>query len=340
MNPLKSATKLWEVAIGDCLRWGESLDSRNGASKEIIGYSATLADGNAGVPILPVRKISPVYMCAELLWYLSGESNVEMIQHYAPSYENYAESNGTAWGAYGARWLYDMSFIHERDKEFSMNVGDNPINTQLACIVSLLKEKPNTRQAVLTMWNAGDLPHAILGDKKDIPCTLSLQFLLRDKRLHVVTTMRSNDVWLGMPYDVYCFTAIQQLVAGALGVDVGSYHHRVGSLHLYDQYKDKAIKAMFENVPESRSWSYYPGTEDWIERIFYAINIETQMRKRRISAEDARMSIMTLEDNTLLTDVLAVIGMHHGVDARDQIKNPSLRNLAFEYCQRKGLFIE
>lgn len=102
---------------------------------------------------------------------------------------------------------------------------------------------PQTRQAVVTMWSAGDLPHAIARDHADLPCTLALQFILRDRKLHCIATMRSNDAWLGLPYDVFAFTCLQRLVAQAVGAELGTYTHQVGSMHLYDRNRDRALEA-------------------------------------------------------------------------------------------------
>jgi thymidylate synthase len=81
--------------------------------------------------------------------------------------------------------------------------------------------------------------HATCGSKKDIPCTLSVQFVLRQERLYAITTMRSNDLWLGFPYDVFCFSTLQRLFAYTLGVDVADYVHNVGSMHLYTRDERK-----------------------------------------------------------------------------------------------------
>jgi thymidylate synthase len=75
---------------------------------------------------------------------------------------------------------------------------------------------------------------------RDVPCTLSYRFYLRQHRLHMHTTMRSQDLWFGFPYDVFTATLIQELLAGWLGVELGDYHHHIDSLHLYDKHLDAA----------------------------------------------------------------------------------------------------
>lgn len=89
-----------------------------------------------------------------------------------------------------------------------------------------------------------------------MPCTTTLQFLLREGRLHIIATMRSNDAYLGLPHDVFCFTMLQEMVARILGVDLGSYRHFVGSMHLYDKnrpavrrYLDEGFQRHLEMPP-------------------------------------------------------------------------------------------
>lgn len=100
-------------------------------------------------------------------------------------------------------------------------------------LAQLLERDPATRQGVLTIFDSGtDLNR----DKRDIPCTIALQFFVRDERLHMRTCMRSNDVWLGLPYDLVQFITLQSAVAGHLMLRMGTYTHSVGSMHVYEEH--------------------------------------------------------------------------------------------------------
>lgn len=98
-------------------------------------------------------------------------------------------------------------------------------------VVEQLELDADSRQAVITIFDS----NRDLGARtSDVPCTLSLQFLLRDDYLHMITTMRSNDVWRGLPYDLMQFIMLQHVIADHFEVDIGTYTHNVGSLHMYD----------------------------------------------------------------------------------------------------------
>ena len=97
-------------------------------------------------------------------------------------------------------------------------------------VKQLLKNDPSTRQAVIHIKEARNL---IDYPTKDLNCTIALQFILRNNKLDLIVTMRSNDVWLGLPYDLFNFTCMQILMAMELGVEIGTYYHNAASLHMY-----------------------------------------------------------------------------------------------------------
>jgi thymidylate synthase len=118
----------------------------------------------------------------------------------------------TVYGAYGPR-LFNKRGID-----------------QFKNVLDLLGRHSSTRRAVIQLFDAEDIaaPH------REIPCTCMLQFMVRDGRLELATSMRSNDAFKGLPHDIFSFTMIQEIVANILGLKLGVYTHFVGSLHLYD----------------------------------------------------------------------------------------------------------
>lgn len=244
-NEYFNVDDMWCDTLKYLLACGQQLDSRAGPCIEMTGYSATLTNVNATLLMNKRRKLSPHYACAELLWYLSSNASIDMISAYAPQYVAFAE-NGRAFGAYGYR---NYSNLWQRDG------SQGGTESQLELVIKHLQQDPNTRQAVMTFWEANDLTHAIKKDHKDLPCTLALQFLLRDGRLHLIATMRSNDAWLGLLYDVFAFTSLQWIVAMALDVETGTYTHQVGSEHLYERNwkaAEEAITPKYALTPEQR----------------------------------------------------------------------------------------
>lgn len=215
--------------------------------REFIGTSFTIMKPRERICTLPGRKFSLAYAAGELAWYLGGHEDLEFIRYYAPRYERFSDDGHTLYGAYGPR------IFTER---FDDGDGRDDRSMWQRCL-SLLQEDPDTRQAVIPIMRPWDVARKT----KDYPCTVALQFLIREKRLHLITTMRSNDAWLGTPNDVFCFTVLQELMARQLNVDLGHYVHQAGSLHLYERDLDKAEEVVREagwNNPE-QEWKVGPG---------------------------------------------------------------------------------
>lgn len=211
-----------------------------GDAREISGVLLKLSAPRARLSRSESRGL--LFSClGELLWILAGSNALSFIKHYIPRYVDYSDDNETIFGAYGPRLF-----------------GESP-NDQVPRVIQLLTKKPDSRQAVLQLFDRTDtlVPH------RDIPCTCTLQFFMRGGRLHLLTSMRSNDAWLGLPHDVFTFTMLQELVARSLGVELGEYKHVVGSLHLYDVHHAKALQFLEEGYHLSRPMPPMPKGDPW-----------------------------------------------------------------------------
>lgn len=257
---------MWRSILCELIARANKLTSRDGdVAGEIIGYQGWL-DASKQRTFLAngERRLDPSYAAAEVLWYMSGGDKVKVMSYYAPSYEKFGDVEGRAHGAYGPRLM--------------RVVGDGCLakQTLLEVAIDMLIKTPDTRQAVVLIWSPMDLMAARQRLSNDIPCTVSLKFYVRDKRLHMITDMRSNDVWLGFPYDVFAFTCIQRVVAAHVGVDVGLYCHQAGSMHLYARHEEKVRKALFEvSTSLPHEWRFI---DDTISSMQDAARCEEQLR--------------------------------------------------------------
>lgn len=237
--------KQWKNSLSLLVEEGERSSSRNGDMLEIVGFTLPAPDSTRALIIDPIRKVDPFYACAELIWYLTMQDNTKFLQMFAPSYKNYTEDGVHAFGAYGHRWANSLSYCMLRP------ASNRSIDNQLETAIAVLRKYPDSRQAIISMWDSGDLIHASLLDKKDLPCTLSLQFIIRNNKLNLIVTMRSNDAWMGLPYDSFCFMTLQRIVADCLNVEVGKYVHNVGSFHVYDKHQEKMEAVLKSSYDDS-----------------------------------------------------------------------------------------
>jgi thymidylate synthase len=247
-----------------------------GMAGEIVGYDGELdASKQQTLVTCPAREVSPAYAAAEVLWTLSGSSDGRAMLPYAPKFvERYChDDDGYAYWAYGERIMAGWE------------VSENPDSrSQLERAIDLLKRDPTSRQAVVSIWQPHDLSVAehepSMQKEKVVPCSQLFQLLLREGRLHMLTYTRSNDVWLGMPYDVFTFTCLQRVVAAHLGCGVGLYRHMVGSAHLYERYVEDAREAVAAKSWATRSESHGWLLDDTLDSMCLAVELERGMRER------------------------------------------------------------
>ena len=237
----EDATALFLQAADTVVRSGTPVTPRGLRTQEIYGACLCLHQPRARlVAGIPGRVVNPAFAAAEAVWILSG-SDEPWIYEYNSNLRKYAD-DGVLRGAYGPRL-----------RRWGGSVD------QLARVVETLRTDPDSRRAVIQLYN----PAQDVNTNLDVPCTLGFRFHLRDGKLMMTTTMRSQDVWLGLPYDLFTFTIIQELMAGWLGVEVGDYHHQVDSLHLYEP--DLARARELGALPEAHGRQMESLAIDWDE---------------------------------------------------------------------------
>lgn len=216
---LDEAWLTWFEKMKEC---SESIESRDGqVTAEVINAITVIDDPTKNIMNNDIRKLSLRYAIGEMLWYLSGNPELKAIQHYTKAWDRMSDDGETVNSNYG--------YIIKEAYNF---------NQYEYCKQLLIKDK-NSRQAIIHI----KVPKNTLEQPtKDLNCTVCLQFLIRENKLYCTTYMRSNDLWLGFPYDIFQFTCIQVRMAMELGLEIGSYTHIAGSLHMYKRDFDKAIE--------------------------------------------------------------------------------------------------
>lgn len=199
-------------------------DATKGTNVEASGAIIELTNPRSRMSLSEARNFLLFGCLGEFLWYLSGDNSLSFIRHYIPTYPADNEGAKTLRAAYGPRLR-------------------NAHRNKLRWIIEILRKKPSTRRAVIPLYSDKDTYTKL----SEVPCTCTLQFLLRNDRLEMLTHMRSNDAYVGLPGDVFAFTMIQELVARSLNVEIGIYKHLVGSLHLYEADWPRAKRFLAED---------------------------------------------------------------------------------------------
>lgn len=227
----------------------DRVQASRGSNAEIVGSLIEIKKPRARLSRTETRGklFSSV---GELFWYLSKDNQLNFIERYVSRYREESEDGKTVYGGYGPRLFAQRGM------------------DQFANVQTLLRERPTSRRAVMQIFSAED----IAAKHQEIPCTTTLQFMIRGNNLDMITTMRSNDAYWGLPHDVFCFTMLQEIMARSLGVELGSYRHFVASLHLYDEHRALAEDFLNEGFQTRVEMPKMPIGDPWpsIEAVLQA----------------------------------------------------------------------
>jgi len=186
-----------------------------GDTKALFNVGFTLENpSQKNINVLnPDRKFNLEYAEAEWQWYLSGDPSIDKLGEIngsiPPIWEKMADSDRKVRSNYGWQWERE----HQLDK-----------------VIQMLKVYPDTRQAVLSIYDGKEISTY----RNDTPCTYAVQFTILNNKLEMSVLMRSNDLWFGFCNDQYCFASLQELVAERLSMELGTYYHFAHNLHLYN----------------------------------------------------------------------------------------------------------
>lgn len=252
------------------LESGEKSCLRNMDTQEVEGAMIKVKNPRSRIINHEIRNVSISFAIGEWLWHMEGRNDLKMIKYYAPSYYKYSDDGKKLNGAYGPR-----------------------IKESLTKIVETLKKDPDSRRAVVPIYGKEDVGL----DSKDIPCTISFQFLIRNNKLDMIVNMRSNDIFLGFPYDIFNFTMWQEYVSCKLNIDIGTYTHIANSLHFYEKDREKIIRASLVEELKENEMKKMP-KEDLEEQLSLLYEIEEKIRNKQeydISKQNDYFSKITKE---------------------------------------------
>ncbi|WP_345761682.1 thymidylate synthase [Diaminobutyricibacter sp. McL0608] len=214
----KTAAEIWDAAWSEITTRGNHRTHVRGNYREALHSVLSLEDPRQRWVTTRVPPINPAFALAEVIWILRGRNDSAFLTAWNGKLPFYAGEGAEFYGAYGERLRSRFGF------------------DQLSSAAEVLRSRPDQRQVVLQIWDASsDFPTGS-GDSRspDIPCNVSSLLKVVDGRLEWLQVMRSNDLVRGLPYNLVQWTTIQEVLAGWLGLEVGSYVHISDSLHIYD----------------------------------------------------------------------------------------------------------
>ena len=208
--------------LDDVLREGTVKEDRTGTGTLSVFGRQLRFDLDQGFPLLTTKQLHLKSIIYELLWFLSGDTNVRYLQeHGVRIWNEWADEHGDLGHVYGYQWRswpdYDGGSID-----------------QIATIVDDIRRTPDSRRLIVSAWNVADLPRMNLP-----PCHLLFQFYVADGRLSLQLYQRSADLFLGVPFNIASYALLLQMTAQVTGLRPGDFILTLGDAHIYRNHLDQ-----------------------------------------------------------------------------------------------------
>lgn len=241
-------------------------ESRDGKVKEMLDMKTTLLNPYRRCVGGCERDINIFFLLAEAMWIALGRKDVAFLTLFNKKMSDFSDDGKTFHAPYGYRLRHFG--IRTEDSFVDDNLNASKGYDQVIDAIKIFTENPNSRQVVMSIWN----PNFDLGYKtKDIPCNDMVMLKIRNGKLITTIQNRSNDLHWGLPTNIFQFSFLTELMAGALGVELGTQTHNSQSLHIYE-WNDIASK-MSETFAKKRKGE---------DEIIMSMYDEAEAQERRI----------------------------------------------------------
>lgn len=217
--------------LDEVLREGTVKEDRTGTGTLSVFGRQLRFDLDQGFPLLTTKQLHLKSIIYELLWFLSGDTNVRYLQeHGVRIWNEWADDCGDLGHVYGYQWRswpdYDGGSID-----------------QIATIVDDIRRTPDSRRLIVSAWNVADLPRMNLP-----PCHLLFQFYVADGRLSLQLYQRSADLFLGVPFNIASYALLLQMTAQVTGLRPGDFILTLGDAHIYRNHLDQ-VRLQLSRTP-------------------------------------------------------------------------------------------
>ena len=201
---------------------GQKKEDRTGTgTMSVFGYQMRF-NLNEGFPLLTTKKVHLKSVIYELLWFLSGDTNIKFLKDNGVSiWDEWADENGNLGPVYGHQW---RSWPTSEGREID----------QISNLINQIKKTPDSRRLIVSAWNVGEI-----NKMKLPPCHCFFQFYVADGRLSCQLYQRSADIFLGVPFNIASYALLTQMIAHVCGLEYGEFIHTLGDAHIYTNHIDQ-----------------------------------------------------------------------------------------------------
>lgn len=220
-----------------------------------------------GFPLLTTKKLHLKSIVHELLWFLSGSTNIAYLKENGVTiWDEWADDNGDLGPVYGKQWR-------------SFPGPDGQAVDQIAWVISEIKTNPTSRRLVVSAWNPAQIDQMALA-----PCHCLFQFFVAGDRLSCQLYQRSGDIFLGVPFNIASYALLTAMVAQVTGLKPGEFVHTLGDAHLYLNHIDQAKEQLSRTPTAPPSLWLNPDIQDIHAFEFEDIRIDDYEAQAHIKA--------------------------------------------------------
>lgn len=236
--------KQYHDALREILEHGEASSDRTGTGTIAhFGMQMRYALSD-GFPLVTTKKVHLRSIIHELLWFLSGDTNIRYLKENGVSiWDEWADENGDLGPVYGKQWRH---FPALEPTPETLN-GDPLFRAgscdQIADLVSNIQNSPDSRRLIVSAWNPGELSNMALP-----PCHTMWQVRVLNGRMHLQLYQRSADMFLGVPFNIASYALLLQMLAQVTGYVPGDFVHSIGDAHIYSNHMDQVEQLLARDL--------------------------------------------------------------------------------------------
>ena len=217
-----TAVKQYLDLMAQIRQHGTVKEDRTGTGTRSLFGAQMRFDLRDGFPVLTTKKLHLKSIIHELLWFLSGDTNIAYLkEHDVRIWDEWADENGDLGPVYGYQWR-------------SWPTPDGGHVDQITNLVEQIKSNPDSRRLIVSAWNVAEVDNMALP-----PCHCLFQFYVADGRLSCQLYQRSADLFLGVPFNIASYALLTIMMAQVAGLKAGDFVHTFGDVHLYSNHLEQ-----------------------------------------------------------------------------------------------------
>lgn len=234
----------------------KKLDRTGTGTLSVFGYQMRF-DLSQNFPLLTTKKIHLKSVIYELLWFLSGDTNIKFLKDNGVSiWDEWADDNGELGPVYGHQW---RSWPTPEGKKID----------QIANLINQIKENPDSRRLIVSAWNVGDIEKMKLP-----PCHAFFQFYVADGTLSCQLYQRSADIFLGVPFNIASYALLNLMIAQVCGLKAGEFIHTLGDAHIYLNHSKQVQEQLSREIKQPPVMNINKNIDNIFNFTFEDFNLE------------------------------------------------------------------